>query len=441
MGIRTALPFAPLAARSHIAAGLPAVLVGSHPGRRVNPPLYEIARRLGDRLCAAVRPLRVLDAVRWPGEVETAFLAAGGSSLPPVTPDTYCRPLGFDPPDKLRELSRLAADTRDHLGTDHPAARLLLKTIREAELTVRLIAARGTPDFTPLSRQLFGSAVSAAWLPDLTALLERLLDTLPADKPEPALSAEEAAADLAARFAAYFGAAGIRVVVCDSLSSDAAAGNGYLKLRAGATFTPSVVRLLEVHEGWAHLGTTLNGRAQALLPTLAKCSPSATRTQEGLAVFLELVTGSAGRGRVRKLLNRARAVAMAEAGADFRDVYRFFLAATDSPAESYRHAARVFRGGLPGAGGPFTKDLSYCEGLLKVLRFVAGELSRGGWGRVSLLVCGKVAVEDVPLLAELGRDGWLAPPRWVPPPLRDRDALVAKVRALGANVARGRGVG
>jgi uncharacterized protein (TIGR02421 family) len=390
----------------------------------------ESARRLGDRVCAAVRPLRVLDAVRWPGEVETAFLASGGSCLPPVTADTYRRPLGFDPPDKLRELDRLADDTRDHLGTDHPAARLLLKTIREAELTTRLIAARGTPEFTPLSRELYGSSLSAAWLPELTATLELLLATLPADSPEPALTAHEAAADLAARFNSYFGAAGIRVVVCDALSSDAAAGNGYLKLRAGATFTPTDVRLLEVHEGWAHLGTTLNGLAQPLLPTLAKCSPSATRTQEGLAVFLELVTGVASRGRVRKLLNRARAVAMAETGADFRDVYRFFLNATDSPSESYRQAARVFRGGLPGAGGPFTKDLSYCEGLGRVLRFVADELSDGGWGKVSLLMCGKVAVEDVPLLAELGRTGWLAPPRWVPPPLRDRSGLAAKVRLL-----------
>ena len=427
MGIRTALPpqvpFAPLTR--------PATHTDTRPA----------ARCLGERVCAAVRPLRVLDAVRWPGEVETAFLAAGGSRLPPVTPDTYRRPVGFDPPDKLAELARLAADTRDQLGTDHPAARLLLKTIREAELTTRLIAARGTPDFAPLSRDLYGSALSAAWLPDLTALLDRLLDTLPADEHQPALTAHEAAADLAARFAAYFGVNAVRVTVCDALSSDAAAGNGYLKLRAGSTFTPADVRLLEVHEGWAHLGTTLNGRSQSLLPTLAKCSPSATRTQEGLAVFLELVTGVAGRSRVRKLLNRVRAVAMAEAGADFRDVYQFFLTATGLPIESYRQAARVFRGGLPAEGGPFTKDLSYCEGLLRVLRFVTDELAGGGWGRVSLLMCGKVAVEDVPVLAELGRDGWLTPPRWVPPPLRDRAGLVAKLRALGANSGHGRSVG
>jgi uncharacterized protein (TIGR02421 family) len=220
------------------------------------------------------------------------------------------------------------------------------------------------------------------------------------------------------------------VTVCGSLAADAAAGNGYLKLRAGAHFGPADVRLLEVHEGWGHLGTTLNGHRQPVLPVLARCTPSATRTQEGLAVFLELVTGAAGRSRVRKLLNRVRAVAMAEDGADFRDVYRHFLNAGGDPAESYRQAARVFRGSLPAGCGPFTKDLSYGEGLVKVVRFVRGELAGGGWGRVPLLMCGKTAVEDAGVLAELGRSGWLAPPRWVPPPFRDRPALLERVEAL-----------
>src|SRR5437764_44143 len=194
----------------------------------------------------------------------------------------------------------------------------------------------------------------------------------PADRLTPLirpLSAPEAAAELAGRFAAYFGPTSrVAVTVCGGLASDAAAGNGYLKLRAGATFSPADVRLLEVHEGWAHLATTLNGLRQPVLPVLARCTPSGTRTQEGLAVVLELVTGSAGRARVAKLLGRVRAVAMAEAGADFRDVYRFFLGSHD-PAESYRLAARVFRGSLP-SGGPFTKDLRYREGLVRGLAFV-----------------------------------------------------------------------
>lgn len=388
------------------------------------------ARRLSDRLARLLRPVRVLDAVRWPREAETAFLAGGGAELPPVTAADY-PPLPFDPAETLRELAALAADTRDHLGTDHSAARFLYKAIREAEQTVRLLQARGTPAFADLSRDLYGSTAGAAWVPELDRLLDRLLDALPPDHPaDRTVTAAAAATDLTARFADYFGpASGIRVWVNDSLASDAAAGNGYLKLRAGAAFTPADVRLLEVHEGWAHLGTTLNGHRQPVFPVLARCSPSATRTQEGLAVFLELVTGAAGRARVRTLQNRVRAVAMAEAGADFRDVYRHFQNVTNDPRESYRQASRVFRGSLPN-GRPFTKDLSYGEGLVKVVRFVQNEVRAGGWGRVPLLMCGKAAVEDVGLLADLGRDGWLAPPRWVPPPLRDRRAMLTRLEQL-----------
>jgi uncharacterized protein (TIGR02421 family) len=390
------------------------------------------ARRLGDRLTRLLRPLRVLDAVRWPDETERAFHADGGTELPAVDPTTYHRrPLPFCAAQTGRELAALDRDIRNELCADDPAARLLRKAVREADLSARLLAARGTPRFAGLSRELYGSTTGAGWVPELTGLLESLLATLPADEPaDRTLSAAEAAAELAARFAAYFGPASrIVVSVCGAIASDAAAGNCYLKLRAGALFSPADVRLLEVHEGWAHLATTLNGLRQPVLPVLARCTPSGTRTQEGLAVFLELVTGSASRGRVAKLLNRVRAVAMAEAGADFRDVYRFFVEATGNPSESYRQTARVFRGSLP-TGGPFTKDLSYGEGLVRVLRFVRQELAGGGWGRVPLLVCGKSAVEDVGLLAELGRRGWLAPPRWVPPPLRDRPGLLARLEVL-----------
>jgi uncharacterized protein (TIGR02421 family) len=372
----------------------------------------------------------VLDAVRWPAAVEHAFHARTGDALPPVGPGTYSAPLPFDPYRLYADLRELNHDIRRDLGTDHPAATLLLNATREAGLTAELIASRGTPRFAELSRELYGTS-TAGWVPALTRLLERLHDTLPPDDPaDRTVPAAAAAADLQERFHGYFGPASrIRVEVCPALSSDAAAGNGYLKLRAGAAFSPRDVRLLEVHEGWAHLATTLNGNRQPVLPVLGRCTPSATRTQEGLAVFLELVTGSAGRGRVRKLLHRTRAVALAEAGADFRDVYRHYQDTGHDPAESYRLAARVFRGSTP-TGGPFTKDLSYGEGLLKVLTFVKSELSGGGWGRVPLLLCGKAAVEDAGSLAELGRTGWLAPPRWVPPPLRDRAGLLGRLAAI-----------
>ena len=150
-----------------------------------------------------------------------------------------------------------------------------------------------------------------------------------------------------------------------------------------------------------------------------------------MAVLCEILAGTATKERLSQILYRFHAVEMAQAGANFVEVYRFFKDGGRAPDEAYDQAARVFRGSLP-TGGPFTKDLSYGEGLVRVLRFVRQELAGGGWGRVPLLMCGKSAIEDASTLTELGRRGWLAPPRWVPPPLRDRAGLLARLEELTA---------
>src|SRR5687768_2415789 len=120
-------------------------------------------RRLSDRLVAAARPLRILEAVNWPAAVERAFFAAGGRDLPPVTRDTYA-PLPFDPADTLRELTAVETDVRHRLGRHEPAARLLLKAADESKQVVRLLAARGTPAFADRSRDLYGTTVGASWV-------------------------------------------------------------------------------------------------------------------------------------------------------------------------------------------------------------------------------------------------------------------------------------
>src|SRR5262249_29687750 len=139
----------------------------------------------------------------------------------------------------------------------------------------------------------------------------------------------------------------------------AAAGGNYIKIRGSARFTPQDVRVLEVHEGWVHLGTTLNGLCQPVCTFLSKGPPSSTVTQEGLAVLTEMAAGASFPARVKRLTDRVRAIALAEDGADFLEVYRFFEEQGYEYRDSYKQAARIFRGSLPTGCGPFTKDLSY----------------------------------------------------------------------------------
>ena len=156
----------------------------------------------------------------------------------------------------------------------------------------------------------------------------------------------------------------------DGIVADAAAGSDYIKIRNNARFTPREVRLLEVHEGWVHLGTTLNGQDQPVCTFLSKGPPSSTITQEGLAVISEIFAFASHPGRVRRLTNRIEGVAMAEAGANFLDVYRYFLEEGYASRESYQHTMRIFRGSLPEGCGPFTKDLCYSKGFVLIYNYI-----------------------------------------------------------------------
>jgi uncharacterized protein (TIGR02421 family) len=207
--------------------------------------------------------------------------------------------------------------------------------------------------------------------------------------------------------------------------ADAAAGSDYLKIRGGARFSPREIRLLEVHEGWVHLGTTLNGQHQPICTFLSKGPPSSTITQEGLAVLTELFAFASHPGRVRRLTNRIEGVALAESGANFLDVYRYFLEEGYDSHESYQHAMRIFRGSLPEGCGPFTKDLCYSKGFVLIYNYIRLAVSRGMVRRVPLLFCGKTTLADIKTLSQLVDEGLVEPPRYVPPQFSDLHSLTA----------------
>jgi uncharacterized protein (TIGR02421 family) len=409
--------------------------MASNSGRPTLNPYQALIRGLSDRLLQALRPIRVLDALKWEDDVERAFFAAGARELPPVSTDYYRRrPLPFDPGQKRREFQTLERDVRRKLGKDNPAGQILTRRCVEYREVVDLLAHRGTPSFAVLSRKLYGSAADRlhANEPSLAELARTMAGTLdhgcPGDtrvSEEPVLKGSEAVQVLAGRLASFFGDEAVQVRLADGLIADAVAGSDYIKLRAGARFTPRELRLLEVHEGWVHLGTTRNGQSQPVCTFLCKGPPSATLAQEGLAVVTEILAFASHPARVRRLAHRIEALARAEAGADFLDVYRFFLSQGYAPRMSYYQAVRIFRGSLPAGCGPFTKDLCYHKGLVLVYHFLRGATAGGLASRILLLFCGKTSLEDVPALGQLAEEGLLAPPRFLPPPFADPCALSA----------------
>jgi uncharacterized protein (TIGR02421 family) len=393
-------------------------------------------RGLSDRLVEAQRPIRILDAIKWDDDVERAFFAADARELPPVTRDYYLRrPLPFDPDAKRAELHALERDIRRQLGAYNPAGRLMSRTCDEYRQVLSLLEMRGTPGFSVASERLYGGAgdrfhAGEPTLADLGRGVAGTLDNLAQEAifggESEALEAEEAVDVLAGRLGSFFGnAASVRVRLSDGIVADAAAGSDYVKLRADARFTQRELRLLEVHEGWVHLGTTLNGQAQPICTFLSKGPPSATVTQEGLAVLTEVLAFASHPGRVRRLTHRVEGVALVEAGANFLDVYRFFLKEGYDRHESYQQSMRIFRGSLPAGCGPFTKDLCYSRGFVQVYSFIRSAVARGMLRRVPLLFCGKTTLGDIKTIAQLVEEGLVVPPRFLPPPFADLQALCA----------------
>ncbi len=408
----------------------------SQPSQRELSPYEQTIRELSDRLVEAQRPIRILDAIKWGDDVQRQFFASGAKELPQVNSEYYTnRALGFDPVAKRREIHELERDIVSQLGQFNAVGNILRRMCQEYQLVVRMLEARGHEDFSDLSQELYGSAndVFHAGDPRLVdfgdmmgAALANIQESNGHLNEEKNIDAAGAVELLQERLLRVFNQDGetVRVMISDGIVADAAAGTNYIKIRNEARFTERELHLLEVHEGWVHVGTTLNGMRQPVCTFLSKGPPSSTITQEGLALLMEIVAFASYPQRVRKVTNRIRAVALAEGDATFLDVYNFFLEQGYPENESYLNASRVFRGSLPDKG-PFTKDVSYSKGFVLVYNFIQLAVRKGLLQRIPLLFAGKVNLEDMRVMSQLLEEGLIEAPKYLPPQFRDLQGLTA----------------
>lgn len=378
----------------------------------------------------AERPVRVLRTVAWEPEVRARFFADGERELPRPT---------YTPVDPSPTLARVAAARAAAAGLDPVIAGWLDRAAAAIELGARMLAAVGTPALHLLSAELYGLPTTpltdqATTSLDLARTFEATLGAARvALSPEPpGLAADEVAAHVTRAVQRHFGAAAPPVTVVEHLSANALAGPAGIRLRAGARFTDLDARQLVQHEAFIHIATSLAGRAQDAVPILAAAHPGTTRTQEGLAVFAEFITGAIDPARLQRLADRVLAIQMAIDGADFLDVYRWFVEQTGGDREqAFENARRVFRGGVLTGGAPFTKDIVYLDGLLRVHNFLRSAVAVGRADCITLLFAGKLDIEDVPALARLAELGLLAAPPHPPPWVADLRFLVAYLAYSG----------
>jgi uncharacterized protein (TIGR02421 family) len=393
-------------------------------------------RALSERVVAAQRGIRVLDAIKWGEDVQAAFYASDCRELPKVDVDYYQRtPLAYDPADARAAFRDIRRDIAAQLGRANPAGRLMDRMCDEYCEVLELLAVRGTPAFGEISKHLYGSASDAFHaggpsVSDLADSLDRALRAIDEsaflDRTAHDIPTPDAVAQLQQRLDRIFSEPGsrVRVTESDGIVADAAAGSDYIKLRKDVQFSERDLRVLEAHEGWVHVGTTLNGQRQPFCTFLAKGTPSTTITQEGLALLVEILAGVSHPTRLRRITDRVHAIARAEAGANFVEVFDAMIARGRTRDEAYTTTVRVFRGSTAD-GGPFTKDLAYHKGFVSIYSFMQIAVRRGRLDRIPLLFCGKLTLEDVGTLSDLVEQRLVVPPLYLPPPVADLNGLSA----------------
>lgn len=381
---------------------------------------------LDAKLCQLAKPIKILSTLGWDAvhcEVFLDELHKGNPHLPKIE---YAP---ADHSDLRRELVKImrACDQT------HPVGRYIFQTAWCYVVAARMLENVGKPDFFKFSEMLYGrpsDRIGSISNLELSDDFVRITSDFAAVMPEnteaqhcilPTAVAEE----LTAKSEAFFGGPRLSVVIDPHLASKAAAGSERVRIRGMTHFSRAEINQLLEHEIYVHSATMLNGKNQLHLKSMGLGSPRTTATQEGLATFAEFVTNTMDLGRLRRIALRIKATQIAMDGADFIEVFRFFVAAGQSKQESFQSAARIFRGGDVKGKVVFTKDTVYLKGLLSVHTFLRKAIESRKILYPMHLFAGRMTLGDVHSLEEFFGNSFIQDATFKPAWVANQEGLAA----------------
>lgn len=395
-------------------------------------------QKLDAALVQASKKIKVLNALAWPVDAEENFLAnwrKGNPKLPKIS---------IAAPD-IKVSVKALDEIFIKCNQDEPVEKFIAETALSYSYAGRMLMHVGTPEFTEYSVKIYGRPDSVYKLQGITAVdgaqfflevTENLLGNPNIQPTETDISAADFAGWLKAEVDEFFQHDSVEVLVDQKLSSKALAGATRIRVRGNAVFSQLDIDQLLYHEAFVHTATQLNGRKQTNLQSLGLGAPRTTRTQEGIAVMAELITNAIDLNRLRRIALRVIAVKKALDGADFIDLFKFFLESGQSEQESVKSAQRIFRGGAVKGGVVFTKDSVYLQGLLEVHTFLRLAIRENKPNLVKNLFSGRLTMADALRLDPYFENGWLKPPTYMPTWASDLRRLAAMLAysAFIANV-------
>ena len=379
-------------------------------------------KKISRLIYRASRKIKILRFLSWSSTVRYTFFRKKSEQLPSVV---YPK---FDSAEVFQDIKR----ARSMLG-DTRFDNWLQNKIVDVENGARLLESVGTKKFFATSSKIYGKPKKMLRDGKTTPLklskqfssLLRTEDHWNQAPNKKTIAQEKIRNMIQLRCNDVFGKEGPKVIMVDGISAKATASSRFIKLRKGASFYEKDIDQLFNHEALVHVATTLNGRKQDMVKILGANYGSITKTQEGLAVFSELITGCMDVRRLNRILYRVLAIQMAIDGADFIDLYRFFMERCRLKTEAFENARRVFRGGVLSGGYPFTKDVVYLDGMVRVHNFFRTAIALGRKDAMELLFIGKIDLDDIPILLSLKKEGMIQKPKFVPYWIKDMNFLAS----------------
>jgi len=378
--------------------------------------------KLANILYKASRKVRILSHLHWPVSVRYNFFRSGSEKLPIVSyPPFDAKPVRH----RLSTAMKLMGDT--------PYDEWFKTKLQDIEAGINLISNCGEKEFFTISSKIYGipkgklrdGKTTPLDLANRFSLIMENYKNSPRILNHDLLSAEELGKIIKKKTRSIFGDESPEVLVVDNISAKATASSKRIKLRKGASFTHKDIDQLFNHEALVHVATSLNGRAQEKIKLLGANYGAITKTQEGLAVFSEFITGCIDIERMNRISDRVTAIQMAVDGASFIDVFRFFKDRTRLKTEAFENARRVFRGGVVSGGAPFTKDIVYLDGMIRVHNFFRAAVNKGKLDALEMLFAGKMNLDDIPIILKMKNEGLVNKPKYLPFWLKDINLLVS----------------